>query len=57
MQSEALAYPYLLGLSNLSTPNMDYLIWAIPAALWVIVILDAASRQTPLLLLDRTHKL
>ena len=57
MQSEALAYPYLLGLSNLSTPYMDYLIWAIPVALWVIVSLDAASRQTPLLLLDRTHKL
>ena len=36
---------------------MDYLIWAIPAALWVIVSLDAASRHTPLLLLDRTHKL
>jgi len=36
---------------------MDYLIWAIPVALWVIVSLDAASRQTPLLLLDRSHKL
>ena len=41
----------------MSTFKMDYLIWAIPAALWVIVSLDAASRQTPLLLLDRTHKL
>ena len=36
---------------------MDYLIWAIPGALWVIVSIDTASRQTPLLLLDRTHKL
>jgi len=36
---------------------MVYLIWAIPAALWVMVSMDAAARQTPLLLLDRTHKL
>ena len=36
---------------------MDYLIWAIPAALWVLVSLDAAARQTPLLLLERTRKL
>ena len=36
---------------------MDYLIWTIPAALWVMVSLDSAARQTPLLLLDRTHKL
>ena len=43
--------------TDMSTSKMDYLIWAIPAALWVIVSLDAASRQTPLLLLDRTHKL
>ena len=36
---------------------MDYLIWAFAAALWVMINLDAAARQTPLLLLDRTRKL
>jgi hypothetical protein len=36
---------------------MDYLIWAFAAALWVMISLDAAAKQTPLLLLDRTHKL
>ena len=46
-----------LHYTDTSTSKMDYLIWAIPAALWIIVSLDAASRQTPLLLLDRTHKL
>ena len=36
---------------------MEHLIWAVPAALWVLVSIDAATRQKPLLLLDRTHKL
>jgi hypothetical protein len=36
---------------------MEYLIWAVPAALWILVSFDAATRQKPLLLLDRTHKL
>ena len=36
---------------------MDYLVWAIPATLWLLVSLDAATWQSPLLLLERTHKL
>ena len=36
---------------------MEHLIWAVPAALWILVSIDAANRQKPLLLLDRTHKL
>ena len=35
---------------------MDYTILAICAVFWVIVRIDAASRQKPLLLLDRTNK-
>jgi|GEM_PF-1040869 hypothetical protein len=35
---------------------MDYTILAICAVFWVIVSIDAASRQKPLLLLDRTNK-
>ena len=36
---------------------MDYLIWAIPVTLWLLVSLDTATWQSPLLLLERTHKL
>jgi len=36
---------------------MEYLVWAIPAGLWLLISLDAATWQSPLLLLDRTHKL
>ena len=35
---------------------MDYMIFAICAAFWVVISIDAASRQKPLLLLDRTNK-
>jgi len=36
---------------------MDNLVWAIPATLWLLVSLDAATWQSPLLLLERSHKL
>ena len=36
---------------------MEHLIWVVPAALWILVTVDAATRHKPLLLLDRTLKL
>ncbi len=36
---------------------MDYWVWVIPTTLWLLVSLDAATWQSPLLLLERTHKL
>ena len=36
---------------------MDYLVWAIPTTLWLLVSLDAATWRSPLVLLERTHKL
>jgi hypothetical protein len=36
---------------------MDYLLWSAVAALWLIVAYNTANKPTPLLLLDRTHKL
>jgi hypothetical protein len=36
---------------------MDYLLWSAVTALWLMVAFNAASKPTPLLLLDRTHKL
>jgi hypothetical protein len=35
---------------------MDYMTLAICAVFWVVVSIDAASRQKPLLLLDKTNK-
>jgi hypothetical protein len=35
---------------------MDYLALAICAVFWIAISVDAASRQKPLLLLDRTNK-
>jgi len=35
---------------------MDYITLTICAIFWVIVSIDAASRQKPILLLDRTNK-
>ncbi len=35
---------------------MDYMILAICAVFWIVISVDAASRQKPLLLLDRTNK-
>jgi len=36
---------------------MDYFLWSAVAVLWLTVAFNAANRPTPLLLLDRTHKL
>ena len=35
---------------------MDYIALAVCAVFWVIVNIDATSRQKPLLLLDRTKR-
>jgi hypothetical protein len=37
--------------------HMDYLLWSAVTALSLMVAFNAASKPTPLLLLDRTHKL
>lgn len=44
-------------MKSLEAFNMDYLVWAIPTMLWLLVSLDAATWRSPLVLLERTHKL
>ena len=44
-------------LREIRAVNMDYLLWSAVTALWLMVAFNAASKPTPLLLLDRTHKL
>ena len=55
--SNALAYSYVMERIGIKEEFlMDYMILAICAVFWVVISVDAASRQKPLLLLDRTNK-
>ena len=36
--------------------SVDYLVWAIPATLWLLISLNTATWQKPLLLLEHTHQ-
>jgi hypothetical protein len=55
---ENLSCPRSRKVLNLSYKeySVDYLVWAIPATLWLLISLNTATWQKPLLLLEHTHQ-